>query len=135
MAELVVVHRQQCERPRGIEDLIRDMLMSALVPKHRDDRLMVVLPARDVDPRRLAGPGVSAVGRHEQRCRELASVLKRDHHAVVAAIDLGHARFPQRPDVLARLGAGMERGAEAAVLVHETERLAVIGIEVQAAGL
>ena len=109
--------------------------MRPFVPEHRDDGLMIILPARDVDAGCLARFRVATVRRDQQRCRQLAPILKRDHHFMVTAIDARDARFPKQPHVLPRVRARMERCPQVAVLMHEAERLAIVGIEVQPAGL
>ena len=54
VTKCVVVHRQQRERAGRVEDLVSDMFMRTLVPEHRDDSLMIVFPAGDVDTGRFA---------------------------------------------------------------------------------
>ena len=86
MARLVVGHRQQRERAGRVEDLVGDMLVRPLVAKHRDDRLMVVAPARDADSGRLARRRIAAVGGDQQRraaaCgRRPATRRRRDRRA------------------------------------------------------
>src|SRR5207248_11440001 len=83
----------------------------------------------------LARLRVTAIGGDEQRGKELASILQRNRHSVLGPIDADDARLPQGPDVLACLCPRMERGAEVAVLVHETQGIAVLRIEVQSARL
>src|SRR5437764_9832790 len=111
------------------------MLVRAFVPKHRDHRLMVVFPARDIDAGSLAGLRVSTVRGDEQWSAELAAVLQRNNDVMIRTIYARDARLPQQPDVFPRLGSGLECGAKLQVFVHEAERLAVVGVEVQAAWL
>jgi len=100
MALLVVGHRQQGERTGGIEDLIGDMVVRPLVPKHRHDRLMSILPPRNTDSCSFARSGIATVRRHEQRRMELPPVVERYAHTRLVAADVGHSRFPQQPAVL-----------------------------------
>src|SRR5262245_57274320 len=41
----VVIHRQERERTRWIEDLIGNMIVRLLVTQYRNDRLVIVLPS------------------------------------------------------------------------------------------
>ena len=116
---------------------MRDMIVRALVAKGRDDRLMIIFPAGDADPGFLAGLRIAAVGGREDRREKLAPVFERDSDAMLAAFGRSHTRFPHQPQILAGLGAGHQRGPEVAILMHDAERLIVIGgrFEGQAARL
>ncbi len=126
-----VVHRQQRERSGGIKNLIGDMVVRPLVPEHRDDRLVIVLPLCDADTGGFAGRRIAAVRGNQQRGRKLAAVFERNDDAVIAAIHCRHARFPQQPEVLADLGPRLQCSAQVPVLVHETERFVIVGVEVK----
>ena len=97
---------------------------------------MVVLPSGEIDARRLrASGGIAAVGADQERRGQPASVLKSDRDSGLCSIDLCDARFPHEPAILPRFRARLERRAKIPVLVHEAERLVVVQIEIQAAGL
>jgi len=55
------------------------------------------------------------------------------HATTGRAVHARHARLPQKPNVFPGLGPRLKRGAEVAILVHEAERLLVVGVEVQRA--
>ena len=55
-------------------------------------------------------PGTKA--RVEYAGELLQALRERRLGGPAAALDLGHARFPQQPSRLASIGARMERGAE-----------------------
>ena len=137
VAARIVGHRQQRERAGRIENLIGDMVVRQLVAEHRDDRLMVVFPARDADPGRLARRANCGRRRRPAAAREsLRPSSSADDHAMLAAIDARSTRdFHSSHEILARLGARAQRGAQMAVLVHPAERLVVVGIELQPARL
>src|SRR5437868_13164531 len=103
--------------------------------QYRDDRLMLVAPVRDADPRRLARCRIAPVGGDEQWRVELTSVVERHHDPVIAPLDTGHARLPKDPAVLASFRGGLKRGPEVPVLVHPAEWLVVFRVEVQTARL
>ena len=132
----VVVHRQQRERPGRIENLIGDMLVRPLVPKHRDDRLVIVLPPRDIDPGGFARRRIAAVGGNQQRAPKLAAVLERNDDAVIAAIDTRVTRdFHSSQRFLPASARAWSAARRLPVLVHEAERLVIVGIEVKPARL
>ena len=54
VAEVIVGQWQQREGTGRIENLECDILMGTLVMERADDRGVIVLPARDGDPARLA---------------------------------------------------------------------------------
>jgi hypothetical protein len=45
---------------------------------------------------------------------------------------MAHAACAHQPQIFAGLGAGLERGAQVAVLVHPAQRFVIVGIEVEA---
>src|SRR5881275_648176 len=100
MSGCIIIHRQQGERSRGIEDLVGDMLVRLFVTEYGHDRLVIVFPARDVDPRSIARLGISPVGSDEQRCGELATVIERNDNPMISSLDVRHLRVPQQPYIL-----------------------------------
>ena len=85
------------------------MLVLAFVAKHGHDRLMIVFPPGHIDASGLAHAGIAAVGGNQHRRAELAPILQRNGHAMIAAFGAGHMRFPHQPDVLAGLCASVQR--------------------------
>ncbi len=67
MPACIVGHRQQGERAGRIENLVGDIVVRPLVAEHRDDRLMIVVPARDPDSGGLARRRIASVGGNQQR--------------------------------------------------------------------
>ena len=122
---VIVGHRQQSERARGIENLPGDMVVRPLMAQDRDDRRMVILPAGDADSRRFAGRRMAPLGGNQQRRRELAAVLEPDRDPMLAPLDGGGARLPAQVDIGPGLGPGLQRCPQMAVLVHPAERLVV----------
>ena len=75
MADVVVVHRQKRERAGRIEDLVGYVGVRKLVPEHRDDRHVIVFPARHRNSRGFAHRGIAAVDSGKNRGIELAAVF------------------------------------------------------------
>ena len=58
----VIGHRQQRERPGGIENLVSDIVMGVRVVKRRDDRGVVIFPLGKADPGGLARWRIASLG-------------------------------------------------------------------------
>src|SRR4051794_27111648 len=132
MAHRIIVHRQQRKWARRIKNLVSDMIVQSLVPKHRDKRLMIVFPARDIDSRGFPRRRIAPVGGDQQRRGDLASILECYDHSMLVTLGDFHSRFPQKPYVFSGRGSLIKRGPQVAVLVHEAEWLFIVGIKVKA---
>ena len=65
---------------------------------------------------------------------EFASILKRDDYPVIAANRACNFGFPEKPAVPPDLGPRFQGRAQMSILVHPSEWLVILGLEVQAAG-
>ena len=100
--------------------------MRPLVGDRRDDRDMIVAPARDRNARGLAGRRIATLGADQQRRGEQPAVLERDPHAGCVAHDLGRPRRHQQRRCCSAASAASRRArAEQPVLEHDAERVVV----------
>ncbi len=127
MTVRIVGHRQQGERPGGIEDLVRDIVVRLFVAERRDRGGVVIAPARDIDPGRGARRRIAPFGAHQQRCRRRPAIGKRDANAGRIALDLGGARLHQQGDARRCLGRRVQRLTQQAILIHHAERIGIGG--------
>ncbi len=91
----------------------------------RDDRGMVILPARDADPGDIARGAVAALGGDKQRGSEGFAAIESDGDSMFGAIDGHRLRLPVKHDIGRGFGARAERLPQVAVLVHPPEWLVI----------
>jgi hypothetical protein len=121
-----VDQRQDRERAGRIEDLIGDVAMRLFVRDRGDHRDMLIGPARDRDPGRIAGRRLAALGADQQGSVHCAPVGERYRHAVEIAPDVDRFRRPHQGQPHGRARRLVERAAQVPILEHMAER-AVIG--------
>jgi len=85
-----VKHGQQREGAIGIEYLPGDIVMRPGMGKANDDRTVVVIPLRHLEPLFLAAGRDPAFGAHHQRGFEHRAVTQRGGHAELAALARDH---------------------------------------------
>jgi len=135
MPFLVIRHWKKREWTGWEEDLVSDIVVRPLVPKRRDDRHMIVLPPCNRDAGRFAGRRVTAVDGGKERGADLAAVLQRNDHSMRSAFHGLGDRPPQKPQILSSFRPGQEGRPQVPVLMHDAERLVVVGFEREPARL
>ena len=110
--------------------------MCPLVPKRRDDCRMIIFPASDSDAGGLSHRRVAPFGSDQQRRSDRSPVFKTHLYAEIAPLHGCRLGLPHQPDIPAFLGAGEQRRAQMAVLVHPAQGFFIVArIERQPAGI
>lgn len=127
MPDRIIRKRQDGERPLCIENLISDILMAFGVMDRRDHRRMVILPARDRNPRRIPRGGCPPLRRDEKVGTYLFAGAERRNHAVRSAFDRDRARFHAQVRTRRGIRRRHKGNAQLPVFIHDAKRRIAIG--------